>query len=421
MLKNAAVNGLLLNAPNTNSFTYKKGMIKMYELCEGVYYVGVKDPDLKIFDIIMETEFGTTYNSYIVKGEKTALIEASHDKLSDEFINNIEEIVPISELDYIICNHTEPDHSGALAKILAVNPNITVIGTIAALKNLKEITNMTFKEQLAKDGAELDLGAGVVLKFIVAPNLHWPDTMMTYYSGKKILFSCDVLGAHYCTDGVTDRDIANKADYDKAMKLYYDCIVSPFNPFVVKGLEKLAGLEIDMVCNSHGPVLIDTISEAIDKYVKWSAPVVNSPKKIAVLYVSAYGYTEMLANEAAEALSGEGYDVSIYNVIDTDSDKIYDALHSADAVMLGTPTINRNALKPIWDIVGSIDVVASQNKKFAVFGSYGWSGEGCGLIHGTLKSMRLKVYSEPLKVIFKPTQDNLEQMRKYALDFAADI
>lgn len=280
---------------------------------------------------------------------------------------------------------------------------------------------MTFKEQLAKDGAELDLGAGVVLKFIVAPNLHWPDTMMTYYSGKKILFSCDVLGAHYCTDGVTDRDIANKADYDKAMKLYYDCIVSPFNPFVVKGLEKLAGLEIDMVCNSHGPVLIDTISEAIDKYVKWSAPVVNSPKKIAVLYVSAYGYTETLANEAAEALSGEGYDVSIYNVIDTDTDKIYDALHSADAVMLGTPTINRNALKPIWDIVGSIDVVASQNKKFAVFGSYGWSGEGCGLIHGTLKSMRLKVYSEPLKVIFKPTQDNLEQMRKYALDFAADI
>ena len=151
----------------------------MNKITENIYYVGVKDPDLKTFDIIMDTEFGSTYNSYIVKGEKVALIETAHDKFQDEYIKNIEEVVDIKDIDYVILNHTEPDHSGSLAKILEINPDITVIGTIAALKNLKEITNMTFKEHLAKDGEELNLG-DFSLKFIIAPNLHWPDTMMTY-------------------------------------------------------------------------------------------------------------------------------------------------------------------------------------------------------------------------------------------------
>lgn len=392
----------------------------MIKLTDKIFYVGVKDPNLKVFDIIMDTEFGTTYNSYIVKGEKTALIETAHNKLCDEFIKNIEEVTPIKEIDYIICNHTEPDHSGSLEKILSINPDITVIGTIAALKNLKNITNRTFNELLAKDGEVLDLG-GTLLKFIIAPNLHWPDTMMTYCESEKALFSCDVLGAHYCFDGVVDTEIKNKADYEKAMRHYYDCIVAPFNPFVQSGLKKIAGLNIEIVCNSHGPVLREFIGEGIEKYNEWSTPHINSPKKAAVFYVSAYGYTKKLAECAYNTLLEKGLDAKIYDLVEADGDEVNSALHSSDIVMLGTPTINRNALKPIWDIVTSVDVVAKKDACFAVFGSYGWSGEGAILINSTLKNLRLKTTDEPFRVVFNPSEDDLAKMKEFTTDFLSNL
>ncbi len=391
----------------------------MNKLTDKIYYVGVGDPDLKVFDIIMDTEFGTTYNSYLVKDEKVALVETAHNKFSDEFIKNIEEVVSISEIDYIILNHTEPDHSGSLAEILKLNPNVTVVGTIAALKNLKEITNMTFNELLAKDGAELSLGK-TSLKFIIAPNLHWPDTMMTYSESEKTLFSCDVLGSHYTFDGIFDNEITSKSDYDKAFKEYYDCIVAPFKPFVLKGIEKLSGLDIEYVMTSHGPVLKDYIAEGVDKYVKWSTPSVNQTKKVAIFYVSAYGYTKMLADAAKASLESKGLEVVAIDPTENKANTL-EIIESADAVMLGTPTINRNALPPIWNIVTSLDLLSVKDKPFAVFGSYGWSGEGTQLVHSLLKSMRVKTADEPFRVLFKPSDTDLEKMAEYALKFAESI
>ncbi|MBQ8636856.1 MAG: FprA family A-type flavoprotein [Clostridia bacterium] len=388
----------------------------MVKLTDKIYYVGVKDPNLKVFDIIMDTEFGTTYNSYIVKGEKTALIEAAHDKLYDEYINNIEDVTSLDSIDYIICNHTEPDHTGALERILKVNPDVTVVGTIAALKNLKNITNTTFNELLAKDGEVLDLG-GLTLKFYIAPNLHWPDTMMTYCAEEKALFSCDVLGAHYCFDGIVDSEITNKADYEKAMQHYYNCIVSPFNSFVQNGLKKIEGLDIQIVCNSHGPVLKDFIAEGIEKYQKWSETKCNNPKKATVFYVSAYGYTKKLAKRAYEVLSDAGLDAQIFDLVEADRVDVAKALHNSDLIMLGTPTINRNALKPIWDIVTSLDVITAKDVNFAVFGSYGWSGEGAILINNTLKNLRLKTTDEPFRVVFNPTEDDLKNMEEFTLNY----
>ncbi|MBQ7794034.1 MAG: MBL fold metallo-hydrolase, partial [Clostridia bacterium] len=297
----------------------------MQKLTERIYYVGVKDPNLKVFDIIMDTEYGTTYNSYIVKGEKTALIETSHNKFSDEFIANIEQVVPVSDIDYIILNHTEPDHSGALEKILKINPDITIVGTIAALKNLKEITNTHFNELLAKDNSQLDLG-GTTLKFIIAPNLHWPDTMMTYCKSERTLFSCDVLGAHYCSDGVTDKSVQAKADYDKAFKEYYESIISPFKPFVLKAMDKLSGLDIEYIMTSHGPVLTKFIDEGIEKYIRWSAEEKHSKKQVIIFCVSAYGYTKMLADTAKETLLRAGIDAVIIDPTECGGDTISNAL-----------------------------------------------------------------------------------------------
>lgn len=385
------------------------------KLKEHVYYVGVKDPGLKVFDIIMATEFGTTYNSYLIKGEKTALIETAHDKLYDQYMKNIEELVPIKDLDYVILNHTEPDHSGSLARILDLNPGIKVIGTIAALKNLKEITNRTFNEILAKDGETLDLGNGLVLKFIIAPNLHWPDTMMTYLESEKTLFSCDVMGAHYCGAGITDEDITNKADYDRALHEYYAAIMEPFNPFVVKGLEKIEGLDIDMVCTSHGPVLKTLIAENLEKYREWSKPQPQHEKKIvAVYYVSAYGYTKKIAQTLAEELERRGCEVHTYDIIEHDPAELTAMLHQADAFLFGSPTINRNVVKPVWDVISSMDAINMKTKPVGIFGSYGWSGEACGYIEQHLKGMKFNVFETPLKVVFNPSDADLEAIRAYA-------
>lgn len=391
------------------------------KLKDNVYYVGVSDKELAVFDIIMETEFGTTYNAYMVKGEKTALIETVHDKGVDEYVKNINEIQDIKTIDYVICNHTEPDHSGSLVRLLELNPDITVFGTTAALNNLKQITNRDFHSQLVKDGDTLDLGDGLVLQFIIAPNLHWPDTMMTYLASRKVLFSCDVLGAHYCGAGVLDTDIQNKTDYDRAFKEYYDAIVAPFAPFVQKGLAKLDGVDVDMVCNSHGPVLTSLIGEGLQKYSDWSKPVVREQKTAVIFYVSAYGYTKKLAQAMKEALDAKGVPVKSYDLIEHDMHEMRAEMNSADMVFVGTPTINRNALEPVWELLAGIDMMNVRGKAFAVFGSYGWSGEGCPLVESYLKALKIKTFEEPFRVIFNPSAEDLQNAAAFAERFADEM
>lgn len=388
------------------------------KLKDNVYYVGVKDPNLAVFDIIMETRFGTTYNAYMVKGEKTALIETVHDKGVDEYIDNINGVQDIKTIEYVICNHTEPDHSGSLVKLLELNPDLIVLGTTAALNNLKQITNLEFKSQLVKDGDTLDLGNGLILNFIIAPNLHWPDTMMTYLASEKVLFSCDVLGAHYCPNGLLDSDIQNKDDYDAAFKEYYDAIVAPFAPFVQKGLLKLEGIDVDMVCNSHGPVLTTLIGEGIKKYDEWSKPVEREKKTAAIFYVSAYGYTKKLAKAMEKSLESAGISVKSYDLIEHDMHQMRAEMNSADMIFVGTPTINRNALEPVWELLAGIDMMNVRGKTFAVFGSYGWSGEGCPLVEAYLKALKLKVFETPYRVVFNPSEEDLKGAGEFAVRMA---
>lgn len=389
----------------------------MTELKNNIFYVGVKDPTMRVFDIIMKTEYGSTYNSYIVRGEKTALIECVHEKFADRFIKNIEEILPIKDIDYIICNHTEPDHSGSVKKLIEINPEITVIGTIAAIKNLKEITNMTFNEKIAKDGETLDLGAGMELKFIITPNLHWPDTMMTYLPLAETLFSCDVFGAHYCEDTVTDTDIVYYDKYERAFKAYYDCIISPFRDFAAKALEKLADLPEDMICTSHGPVLKKYVKEAFDKYAEWSKPNMNEKRSLAVFYVSAYGYTREMANIIAGTAADKNMEVSIFDIQESSAEEMSAALNNAGALAFGSPTINRNALKPVWDIISQLDTVNRKGTPCIVFGSYGWSGEALGYLHSHLEMLRLKPFEKPFGSVLKPSAENKAQLKEYTERF----
>lgn len=392
------------------------------KITNGIYSVGVQNPSLRVFDIIMRTDYGTTYNAYIVRGsEKSALIETAHDGFFSDFLDNVRDICPLSDIDYVILNHTEPDHSGSLKMLLEENPDITVVASPAGIKNLKSITNAEFKSETAKDGDAIDLG-DISLKFLIAPMLHWPDSMFTYAEEKKTLFPCDFLGAHFCEPTMLDTHIKDERIYDKEFLNYYTAIFSPFKTAVLKGLDKIKDLEIEYVCPSHGPVLTSKrINKNMELYRKWSTDVPHDVLRLPIFYVSAYGCTERMALEAQSVLKQSGVECPIYNVIENDMAHMAEELDNSDGFMLGSPTINRDALKPIWDLISSVDAVNCRGKAVGVFGSYGWSGEAVPMLIHRLNDIGFSVVGDGVRACFVPNTSELEEVKKYTEDFIGAV
>ncbi len=398
------------------------------KITNNVYSVGVLNPNLRIFDVVMKTEYGTTYNSYIIKGsEKTALIETAHLDFFDTYVDNLKQVCELSSIEYLIMNHNEPDHSGSIVKLLELLPDIKIITSQAGsiyLKNIVNNSNMNIT--VAKDGDTLDLG-DKTLTFINAPFLHWPDSMFTYLKEEKILFSCDFFGSHYCEPRSFDMQMIpkRKAAYDAALLNYFNAIFSPFKPYVVKGLEKIKDLEIDFACTSHGPILTKEgfLPEVIEKYTKWSAPVVNDRKVIPLFYCSAYGNTEMIAEAIAEGIS-EAIPTAIVDCYDLNEHRMSDMaslLNSSDAFLVGSPTINKDAVPPIWVLLSHIDAINIAKRPVAIFGSYGWSGEAFKNIRLRFDGLKTKTYEQDFKIVFVPTNEDLENAKQFGKEFAATL
>lgn len=389
---------------------------------EGVYWVGVQDPDLRIFDIVMTTEYGTSYNSYLIMGgEKTVLIETVKDKFFDEFLANLQEVTALEKIDYLIVNHTEPDHVGSVEKLLEKIPGLTVVGSETALEFLKDIVNRKFKAQPVGDGDKIDLG-GKTLRFISAPFLHWPDSMYTYLEEDSILFTCDSFGCHYSDERLFN-DLMEE-DFTEAYKYYFDVIISPFKPYVLEALGKIKDLKISTICPGHGPILRRDIPHYLEMYRTWSEqPVKGEGEKPAIVmaYVSAYGYTEMLADMIVDGiLTVDDFEVNRYDLVDADLDEVMEKINSADGLLIGSPTINGDALPPIWQLLTRLSPIVHAGKVAAAFGAYGWSGEAVPSIEARLSSLRMKV-QPGLKVKFKPSEGELEEAFKMGMDFAKVI
>lgn len=390
-------------------------------ITDRIFQVGVENPTLRIFDIIMSTRYGTTYNSYLVKGDdKVALVDGTHNGYEDQWMGHIRELVDPAKIDYLIINHTEPDHAGGVRALLELNPQIQVFGTAAAMKNLKAIAAMDFDDHKIADNDTLDLG-GVSLRFMVAPNVHWPDTMMTYVPEEKAILSCDFLGAHFCEpSGFADTCLKRDYYYEE-FKVYYDAIMGPFASFVQKALARVNEVEVDYVCPSHGPVLrgadIDTAKKL---YNEWSTPVKGDKKTVAIYYVSAYGNTRRMSQYLAGKLQDKGLDVYIAEVIKADPAEM--AAHlGADCLVFGSPTINRAALKPIWDTISSIDAINTRGRYYATLGCYGWSGEAVGQLNTRLDDLNLKQASESVRSRFTPTDETWAELDRMADDIAAKL
>jgi len=389
------------------------------ELADSVWWTGVLDPQLRVFDIIMKADHGTTYNAYLVRGgEKAAVIDTAKATFTAEFLDNLRSLIDLRELDYVVVNHTEPDHSGSLDALLREAPRARVVCGRNCVPFIRNILNRDVDPLVVEDGDSLDLG-GKTLRFIKAPFLHWPDTIFTWLEEDGILFPCDFLGAHYCDDRLFD-DLVD--DFGHAFQYYFLVIFRPFKSHVLDAIAKIEGLPIRMICPSHGPLLRSDPRAKLELYRQWSSEPAPSPEKnVLVFYASAYGNTAALAERIAAGLRSAGVKAPVMDITATELGVMIDRIEAADGLVVGSATINGDAVEPVWNLLSNLATLKLKGKLGASFGSYGWSGEAPKLITERLRGLKLKTPLEPYRVQLVPTEEDLEGAERFGRELAASL
>lgn len=381
-----------------------------------VYGVGVQDPDLKLFDVIMELDHGTSYNAYLVRGsEHIALIDTVKEEFAPEYADNLAEIVALQEIDYLVVQHAEPDHAGSIRMMLDKVPGLTIVTNYAAYTFLKAIVNREFKVKFVAHDGELDLG-GKRLRFIGAPLLHWPETFYSYLVEDEILFSSDTFGSHFSDERLFN-DLIDR-DFLPYFKDYYDMILGHFKKYIWSALKRIKALELKMICPAHGPILRENLGHYIDLYHDWTIkPKTDEKPGVVIAYTSAYGYTEkIMAAVKAELEAGGQFKVEVFELTQTPLTIVKEAIHNCSGLLIGSPTINKDAVKPVWDLLGSLSPVDTNGIVASAFGSFGWSGEAVPNIILRMRMLRMRVMPG-FRIQFNPSAEQIEEAGQFAREF----
>lgn len=394
--------------------------VSVLKVSEHSKWIGVLDKELVTFDVVMETKYGTTYNSYFINAEKKAVIETVKERFWPVYEAKLREVMDPSTLQYIVMNHTEPDHSGCVGKLLELAPDAVVVGSGNAIRYLKDLTTVPFKSLQVKDGDALDLG-NLTLRFISAPNLHWPDTMYSYLVEDKVLFTCDSFGAHYADDRMYD-DLVG--DWDESFTYYFDVILKPFSKFMLKAIERIRPLDIDVIATGHGPILRSTWRKYVDMSERYAREALELPQKTRVYipYVSAYHKTGALAEAIADGLrTNKELDVFLQDIEHTSLGEIDMQVAMASGLIVGCPTINQNILLPIYRLFAVISPLRDKGKLAGGFGSYGWSGEGMKMIRTNLENLKMHYTEDDVFVKFSPDSNDIERAFSYGKRFGEQL
>lgn len=388
---------------------------KILSITDDVKWIGVLDPDIRTFDVVMETKYGTTYNSYFINALKKTIVETTKEKFWDIYEAKIRQLTNPADIEHIIVNHTEPDHTGNIINLLKIAPNAKVVGSGNAIRYLKDITNMEFPHIILKDGDVLDLG-NKKLQFIGAPNLHWPDSAYTYLAEDKVLFTCDSFGAHFCHPDMFDNKVGN---YDDAFKYYFDVILKPFSKFMLKAIEKIKPLDIQAICTGHGPLLTSEWKRYVDLCEQYAKEHLELPgvERAFIAYVSVYGKTEMLAKAINNGLQQAGIETDLCDIEKMPANEVSAKLSAASAIIVGSPTINQNFLQPIYTLFALCTPLRDKGKLAGCFGSYGWSGEALKQMESGLGTLKFQLIPDGPFVKFTPTTEDLEKAQEWGLLF----
>ena len=398
---------------------------KPIEIAPNIYFIGSFDPDIRTFDIIMKTANGSSYNAYLIKTDEGVIIlDTVKLEFQDEFFKKIESLCSYDEIKYVISHHLEPDHAGAIPELINRAPRAKVLISPQATPMLKAITrNENIDFETVWTNKSLTLGDKTI-KFLTTPYLHWPETMSSYVEEDKLLFSGDVFGSHYHDRRLFD-DLVG--DFFYAFKYYYDHIMRPFKSYALNAIKLYDKLEIDMIATLHGPILRDNPKQYIDYYRKWSQDnykdSAHGKKILSIFYLTSYKNTKDMAEAIFEgAESVDGIIANVYDLASLEESNMINILEESDGVLIGTPTINADAPKPVWDLLSCMMLLEKKGKTGGAFGSYGWSGEAVDMILHRLKSLSFRVPPmDSLKIKLIPTAEELAQCYDYGVEFGEII
>lgn len=392
----------------------------MKKVKDEVYWVGATDWKVRHFHgNELSTHHGSTYNSYLIKDKKTVLIDTVWEPLTDRFLENLTEVIDPSKIDYVVVNHAEPDHSGALPVIMEYAPNATVIVSKRGLDSVKRHYYKDWNFKVVSTGDKINIGKNDLV-FIEAPMLHWPDSMFTYLTGENILFSNDAFGQHYASSSIFNDEVDEVEVYQEAIK-YYANILTPFSKFVTKKIDELKGfgLPVDMIAPSHGVIWRKDPMKIVDKYYEWAQG--KSNKSAVVIYNSMWGATHKMAEFIGKGLGEGGIEYKIFNTSTSDKNDILTEVFKSKGVILGSSTVNNGLLTSLMPVIEDLIGLKFMDKIGAAFGSYGWSGESPKLLKDYLTKANIKVVQEELKVKYMPDDNELEQCLEYGKKFAEKI
>ncbi len=371
---------------------------------EGLYYVGIKEKKEKNLDGLLKAKDGISYNSYLIIGnEKSALIDLVPEAYADELISNIEEIISIKKLDYIILNTTELSHSGALPKIIEKS-NAKVVISKHGFMMLKEIMHRNIEPLTVSDkGDRISLG-NKTLEFIYSPYVFWPDSIFTYIPEDKIIFTGNFLSTPIYFEELFDEGLR---DFQPESIEYYTKFMRPFKDSVVEALEKIQKLKLEMIAPGFGPILKKNIQKYLNLYKELSSVKKSEKKRALIFYATSYGGTFKIAKKIGEGLNENGVEAELYDLMGISiDDKILDKIEEADALIVGSNTVNADAMKEVWYLLSSLGSINLRNKIGFAFGTYAWSGEAARLIENRLRDLRLKVPEEHFRAMLIPTEDD---------------
>lgn len=386
----------------------------MLKITDTVSWVGKIDWELnKFHGDEYSTHKGSSYNSYLIRDEKTVLIDTVWEPFSKEFVANLKKEIDLKEIDYIVANHAEIDHSGALADLMREIPNTPVYCTKNGAKIIKGHYHQDWNFVEVKTGDTLDIGKNKLV-FVEARMLHWPDSMMTYMAGENILFSNDAFGQHYASELMYNDKVDNDELYNEAIK-YYANILTPFSKFVVSKIEEVVALNIpiDMICPSHGIIWRKDPLQIITKYMEWAKS--YQENQITLVYDTMWKGTRRMAEAIAAGIRSKDKDVDIklFNCAQKDKNDIITEIFKSKMVLLGSSTINNGILTAAAGILEMIKGLKFTNKKAAAFGSYGWSGEAVKIITDQLKEAKFDVVNDGIKELWNPDEEALERCREF--------
>ncbi len=386
------------------------------EIKKGIFWTGGIDWDLRDFHGYL-TQRGSTYNAYLVLDEKVVLVDTVKHYLFEEMLSRITKIIDPAEIDYILSNHVEMDHSGSISRLIELAPKAKVITSTRGEKGLRRHFKKDWDFHVVNSGDNLKIGSRT-LTFVHTPMVHWPDNMVTYIPEENLLFSNDAFGQHIASSERFDDEIGWEIVKEEAAK-YYGNIVMPYGDQVKKAMESLSRFSIDMICPSHGLIWRSYIPQILEEYGKWSNS--DSENKALIVYDSMWGSTEKIAFALKEGISDSGLRVNMKNLKTNDISDIVTELLSSKAVLLGSPTLNNGMLPSMGAFLTYIKGLKPKKRIGLAFGSFGWGGQAVGEIEKLMQELGWDLPNKSININYIPDEEELSNVKKAGKSLAEYI